>query len=181
MVRKIVLTVPHATNTRNQQCTVRDTCDSFALSGASILQTELELNGFQTELIVGNINRLELDLNRIGSRFSALFRQKIRDATKEKDVFVLDVHSFPPDYQWSSGMENNNVIVLFDFEKDINNIVPIQRLGGIKVVPGAQNDIMDEMLEKGIPSFLIEFNESGTVSLVRQVARRLIAFLKDLI
>jgi hypothetical protein len=176
MVRKIILTVPHATNTQNQQCTVRDTCDSFALSAASILQTEFELNGFQTELIVGNINRLELDLNRIGSRFSALFRQKIRAAIAEKDdIFVLDVHSFPPDYQWSNKI-GENVIVLFDFEKDISNVVPIQRLNGIKVIPGAQNDIMDEMLEKGIPSFLIELNENGTVSLVKQVARRLIAF-----
>ncbi len=168
----VVLTVPHA------KCSVNlagHNCDTSASPFARMLEAKLIESGRNVVTMYGDINRLEVDLNRVEARYTD-FRVKVRKAVVgyiEKMnglVFVLDCHSFPDKRGYSNvRISNPDVMLLFDNVVNFVNIFELMELlreKGIVVilVPGVRNDIIDEfnMAVKGVHvvSVLIEVNES---------------------
>lgn len=93
----VVLTVPHAVGSASREEHDRD----FVAPQMADLIAE-SLRGPSCALIVGDVGRSVLDLNRCVSRNSP-FRHRVRDAVDRARVLgcvpiVLDVHSFPPEH-----------------------------------------------------------------------------------
>jgi len=168
---KILLTVPHCVRKDGGFCTSRDNCDSKAIAMANVLQQTLP---WPTTVILGSVNRLELDLNRIESR-NHTFRNQIRNQITA-DTLVIDVHSFPEEETWGRGTWQQAIVLL---DKDPYNVMQNVNLFNIgPVLEGVNNDIMDECLQSGTRCFLLEVNESSSMEQLRQIAIRVKNFLQ---
>lgn len=179
---EVVLTVPHNTcidNSKLSKLTFDESfekskkivhmCDFIAASAAKLIKKFLGL--LNTTVFIGKVYRdrcERCDLNRFNRKTG--FRPKLTKYLKKnrakKKLFVLDVHSFPPN------MERRKMEKLKDldcFVLDDSNPIKnystefvkfmIKNKVKTKVIKGSNNDIMDESRELGIPSFLLEFNE----------------------
>ena len=174
----LIITVPHAISC-NKIYLQDHPCDYYAEAMANIIKNEaLKTKQFkEVWMIVTPKPRTHLlDMNRINSR-SEQFRidiyNKIKTSIKNGlNVWVLDSHSFPPDYypynnakftilDTRYGDPDNITIYVkkfIDFAKQHN--ISIQSIAGSDPWGQETNDIMDTSRELGAKSFLIETIES---------------------
>ncbi len=171
MSRTMLITVPHAVNTKNEICYVRDMCDSKAQVAANVFEKIANSYGYKCLIVVGDINRKNLDLNRKESRFNSIFRTKIRKSTFD---FAIDMHSFPPEETWGLSY-HPNAIALFDYNSNDEWMQPIlSKLSNIVILlEGKGNDIMDEILEYKKPCFLLEISEIATIESIEELAKKI--------
>lgn len=164
----VVITVPHAI------CPTlfpKDHfCDYFAPTAAEAIRSRLEALGVDSIVFTPKPgeDRTVCDLNRPWCR-TTRYRQelfKFVNQNRDKILFVLDVHSFPPG---SRDYGATSITILDDdhsydmrFQWYTMNLGTCIERAGIQVgvAPGELNDIQDEMRELGFESLLVEFNEN---------------------
>lgn len=103
----IIIAVPHAKcdEVNYPSSKGHHVCDHIAPRAASLLKSELSKFGYKIiGPIMGNINRMKVDLNRIESRDTD-FRQDIwnhilSESTQGNQVVVLDIHSYDDRAPW---------------------------------------------------------------------------------
>ena len=139
---------------------VRD-CDRVAEQAAKSLFSVLSKK-IDTTLIVADMLRAQMDLNRIQSRQTG-FRKCVR--SKLPDIqLLLDIHSFPASTVWA-GLGNLELVVL-DNEPGVavwTKLAADLKKRGVRAayVRGSlENDIVLEARLAGVSSVLVEFNES---------------------
>ncbi len=162
----VLITVPHA-KCPNINVNNSHPCDISAVPAANLLENFLLQKSIRTKVLIGDINRVEEDLNRIKSR-GTIFREKIEKIMKDEsgNLLIIDMHSFfEPAF-------NNAKLAILD-ERDslavaehTDYIIDLQQTllaGGFntQVFWGKlrQNDIMIRARESNVPSLLLEVNE----------------------
>jgi predicted N-formylglutamate amidohydrolase len=158
---RVILTVPHAA-CRSEDDKILHVCDVVAKRVAEKLHEALSAKGHAVILHIGDINRLEVDLNRPEGRETE-FRKRLEKDFNKAD-FLLDCHSFPRrDGSWvedivllkwnDDGLDNRFYVHhLADYliKKDLN----------VSVMEAAKvNDIVKHSLENKLPAILSEFSE----------------------
>ena len=104
----IVITVPHA-NCDAKGVQWEHPCDYVAPAGAYALATHLRKRGTSPNLLMGNINRAQLDLNRPAAANSA-FHRTIASKLAPGCVYV-DMHSFPGTGYWGKVWGQNELVL----------------------------------------------------------------------
>ena len=165
-----VITVPHA------KCHphIRDhLCDFASLPAAIVSQKSLKQNALVIAPIIGDINRFDVDLNRIESRETEFRHRILQEIETAKvtghPVFVVDVHSFNRGADWGTDHDDDLVLVLLDGRKRYNiSGIPemLKELLGddltdlISTGGSHLNDIVATAQDAGaLGSILIEFSE----------------------
>lgn len=171
----IILTVPHAACDN----VGAHPCDSGAPRAAAFLQEALAQKDVQ--ILTGDTPRSVCDLNRIECRQDTAFRQRLSALRPD---LVLDIHSYPGWPLESSSFTPYEIVVLLDGGHAAsaslsNRIVGKLVQAGVRAakLEGIRNDIQDEFHERGIPSTLLEFNESLSDSRTREIAAAVAASL----
>lgn len=155
----VIITVPHS------ECLDREdlifkirTCDYRAEQAAKILYHQLIQNGIKSEILIGDITRIKIDLNRKESRntqFRTQLASKIKQYISEDyDVFVIDMHSFP----------SNDFCIYFISFPQVSQFAhlaaqKLERFTTIPIYKGQNNDIIEQAYDLGATSILIEVNE----------------------
>jgi hypothetical protein len=166
----IVFTVPHATNVDgNVTCNTHIYCDTDALRVARAFSLRVP----NSQLLIGDVNRTQMDLNRIESRYTTSFRSQLRDMSKQ---FVLDIHSYPQDEMWGLGFSSPAVFLVDD--GSLIDLVKWNRVFQLPMLRGQGNDIMDEMTTLGIPSILLEVREGISGVFIDGLIDGFLRFLK---
>jgi hypothetical protein len=149
----ILITAPHS------YCIDEDKrdCDRISKIAAEILSKELRMKAiFSTEL------RSTMDYNREASK-DTKFQKEIDNYIETNNPKLnIDVHSFPNDppidFYIIVNYMNDYLTKLFD--NMTNNGLDFKILqGSSKKDNQPSNFILDKMFLKGIPAFIIEFNE----------------------
>lgn len=174
----LIITVPHALKCDKKS--KGHPCDSLSVAMANIIKSEaIKRAKFKEvwETISEKPRTYELDMNRINSRsekFRVDIMKKIKDSiSRGIIVWVLDIHSFPPDYypyndakftilDTRYGDYNNITSYVLKFIEFSHNKISIQTLAGSDPWSDQTNDIMDTSRELGAKSFLIETIENLT-------------------
>ncbi len=171
MSKTVLITVPHAVNTKNETCSVRDMCDSRAQVAATVFQKIANVYGYKCLILVGDINRKDLDLNRKESRFKSTFRARIRQSNFN---LAIDMHSFPPTENWGLTY-HPNAIALFDYNINNSWMEPIlsKLKNTVPLLEGKGNDIMDEILQDKKPCFLLEISEIAKIESIEELAKKI--------
>ena len=171
----IIITVPHAMCRSSKE---RD-CDGRAAVAAQILYNILKAKGCDTLIEISGNYREEVDSNRKESR-DTLCRKQLHRTIKEQQklgkVFVLDMHSFPPDYPAMGHLKAYFIEMDFtttggrryqgwsDADKVWAQLAIQESLGeaNARIVLGdLQNDIMLTSIIAGVSgTVLLEINES---------------------
>lgn len=210
----MIITVPHASGC--DPTGLSHICDYSAQAMATTLSKALTSKGIpHNDPFISLIGRRELrdnehsmDMNRKWNRDSP-YRINIRDAILRAKmdgylVWVIDVHSFPPEYKPFSGSEKkedqNDFIVLDTayYEKEqviftpyVERLVELMNTRSVKteLLEGAHphhgvnleatNDIMDTSRALGAKSFLIEANESIKQKKMRDASEAIADFIKE--
>lgn len=179
---KILLTVPHSLCIKNS----RRNCDYLADDASMNLDKNFrKLHKAITYRIKADKNRNAIDYNRKIARNSR-WRVFVRKIMLDESVDVLlDIHSFPSEYSsfgyFSTESTPSNfsteytkiipeVVILdsyhsnnkfLDYNTSINfNKYLLKYKILSKLLVGGENDIIMDGRKKGIPSVLIEYNES---------------------
>ena len=169
--QSVIMTVPHAT------CPVRGgegqpraphPCDTIAVRAAQSIYDSQRGVFFYATVVAASTPRATCDLNRDACRnhpWRAHVRRVISEALsstgRNPTVFVLDVHSFPPDAEGWSAYE----VVLLDDDPTPTAYTEslarrLKRAGvAVAIGRGRDNDIQDEARAAGHKSVLVEFNE----------------------
>jgi len=138
--------------------------------------------GVKNEIVIGDVNRRTLDLNRRESRYTADFRERIRQLVTERSadsrMFTLDIHSYPKHHEWA-GTAGYPMVFLYaggPAPAWVGNMAALIRKNidrGITIIDGIGpvNDIQDELHTLGFEAVLLEFNESNTAPTEEQLAR----------
>lgn len=174
----VVLSVPH------EMCKFINSghyCDPSARILADTLFISLQnLGGTAVVLVPGDINRQDIDLNRMGARFTP-FRQEIKNIVNsfistpppkgmKKIIYLVDCHSFPTGqgHYSTKTVPNPDVAILFDDASTEGLVTTLQKIlysHGIVAnrISGCHNDIIDEFNQRDTNSIiipvLIELNE----------------------
>lgn len=182
----VILTVPHATCTTTSH--INHSCDFAALSAANELSKALENVGIESLVLAGDINRGITDLNRMVSRYTTDFREavraEVRRRSSKREIFVLDVHSYPQNSKWGlypivflyaggrvpKWADSMGMAIISELQKPITIL---DNLGQI-------NDIQDEMHSLGVKAILLEFNESNPREVLLRIARSIAQSLRKL-
>lgn len=120
-------------------------------------------------ILIGNINRTLIDLNRIQSR-NTRFRKRIREEIEKrrnKRIFLLDCHSFDKthDFRDKNQFVDPEFVIIYDHEKfkqDAFKLKDMLLLKNIKVnvIKGNKNDIIEEFQSyEDITCLLLELSE----------------------
>ncbi len=182
----VVVTVPHA------QCPpiaipTSHPCDLLAPQAARCLWLKQEKIDVHRPFF-GTIPRTECDLNRVQCRNTS-YRKRVREfvlENQESTVFVLDIHSYPPDTnEWTS----YELVVLDDSTTKPRDysfaFVDFMKDSGIPILlgKGKGNDILVEMRGLGQRSFLLEFNESlmNDPNRFREICDAIVLWLNTLV
>ena len=171
----IILTVPHAIAINNQRCKEHRYCDSLAIDAANIIQKTFVQHGIPSIILLGDINRSKIDLNRLESRNKTVFRDILRKSINNKSI-VIDIHSFPNTEQWGFA-DPQKAIFLYDADIQKSPLAQIISKSN-KLLKGINNDIQDEMHELGLESILLEVNENY-LEYVSVVATQLVSAIKN--
>jgi hypothetical protein len=158
----IIFTIPHA------KCEAFDPkhlyCDELALYSAEMMQTSIQGNNdIDSILIIGNISRFFVDLNR-KQLYKTKFFKKLKSAIiLSKDynhTILIDVHS-------GEFKESNSLVVPYDHDgiyddKIINGLKRNLNLHEIDIKHGVikENFIIQYAFKNKIMSILLEFNEN---------------------
>lgn len=171
---RVLLSVPHAL-CRNIEDKQKHFCDVVSERSARKLFDLLTSRGHKVMLRVGDINRIETDLNRPEAR-ETTFRKKITEDLKRAD-FLLDVHSFPQEHlSW------NCDLVLLKWNKDgqDNRTMVADLLGtlahkdlDVATSPAEKvDDIVATSLSAGTPALLVEFSEKAFEKRQREILEK---------
>jgi hypothetical protein len=166
LIPTAVITVPHYTCIK----TVYHLCDTKAYDMAKRIRDKLAEYGINTIILLGDINRSIIDLNRKESR-NTEFRKVLRREVKERisqnpqrKVFLIDCHSFDRGFKTRDNPDPQFVI-LYDTGCEmqyIHKLYTNMKDAGIRVnlLEGLNNDIMDEFtcIHNVIP-VLLEISE----------------------
>lgn len=200
----VIITVPHASGC--DQTVFNHYCDYYGEKVASVLSHAMRDVKVANEIpFVSTIGRRQTDMNRKWSRETE-YRLSIDDAigraiSLRYDVWVIDVHSFPPDYLPFSGSNNpdeqNKFIILDTRIEKPNYVTPyvrdlvhelLDKGIAIETMEGAHphpnvldedtNDIMDSARTMGAKAFLIEANENTSNEVIAQTSKAIATFIK---
>lgn len=168
-----ILTVPHAVCPPQARGHM---CDIVAPSVAKAIWAAGG-DAVEAPYVPSNTPRTECDLNRTECRDHP-FRNMLRERLlREPRVgFVIDVHSF---WRTAPTFSPHELVVLDDvpsggtfptsYVRDYAQMMA-KRGVDIAVIRGIKNDIIDEMRTRGVPAFLLEFNESLSGARMRELA-----------
>lgn len=140
--KRVLLTIPHA------KCGESGICDKDVLKHAENLKNELDKLNITNKMIIGNIERTKIDLNRKESKQTDF--QKRIDKELDKIDILLDIHSF-----YSPNRESAYFLKLDNRMDNFVKCTNIDAKDGSK-----KNYIMDKAIRRGKKSILIEFNSS---------------------
>lgn len=135
-------------------------------------------------LRVGDINRMETDLNRPESRDTE-FRKRIEADFKRAD-FLLDVHSYPQEHvSWNSDL----VLLKWNQKGQDNRELVADLLGRLAhadldvATAHAEkpDDIVSQALEHNLPAILVEFSEKAFEKRQKEILEKFSATLSDFI
>jgi hypothetical protein len=160
-VCRILLTVPHGCSEKTPVCD--ENADLIAKRTADLLGC--------ADLYIYRGNRKRLDGNRRGSRLTE-FRRNIKEFNKKFDSLVLDIHSFPPEYESWKDYE----VVVFDLstKKDdtlVKKFVDELNRLGLKtgIAKGSnKNDVVYTTTKGGDLGILFEFRDDLDVEKVSE-------------
>lgn len=180
---RILLTCPHAYCGNNSidrnYFESEHFCDLIAEDMTNELYTKLSKNN-QVDIEIGKTARPECDLNRIQCRNTS-FRRKISQKMQNFDL-ILDIHSYPSNSEYGA----YQAVILEDrpLSRDLSSYSLYQYLisNGINVglLQGRGNDIEDESHEKGIDSFLIEFDEDMSLKFNQNLINLISEWVRNL-
>jgi predicted secreted protein len=167
----LIVTAPHAACFDSDEN--RHYCDYVAGISAKVLNEEARAIGNTCFFNNPDVYRPEHDLNRYEGRshgfrpaLTALITKIASNERMRSTALVIDVHSYPYDYQFSSQSRSDTVIVFMEPRIEPRYSLPIilaLREHGIvcDFVQGHStvNDIEYESREAGIASFLMEVRE----------------------
>lgn len=193
----IIITVPHASGCGEYLSNNLHPCDSAALKLADWFVEAVKnykLIQLKGPYVSSTPRDLEgNDMNRKESR-STEYRQHLRRVTKKaikeyEKVWVIDVHSFPPDFRYPT--KNDVDFVVLDTRNHgpktdyVNNMISTLQKKKISVedIEGAHstgdetNDIMDTSRSLGANSFLIEAKEGISNEEMKRTANEIISFI----
>lgn len=155
---KLLITVPHARCPPNVPPDSHP-CDFAAERMAKLIHQRVP----NSKLLLGDVPRTALDLNRSAARESA-YRETLRGLVHE-GVTVLDVHSYPR----GAFRTNTETVLLSNPANRAESASLAEAIQGRGVstalLRGARNDIQQEMTELGIPALLLEVREDGAAPL----------------
>ena len=171
----IIITVPHSV------CidTIDRDCDRRATTAARLLYRILIAKGCDVHLHTSDLYRSETDANRLESRNTRWRKQLgelINTKLKTGPVFVIDVHSFPPEDGFTGSYKAYMIELWFrtndkiyqgwsDSEKRVAKLALNSTLGDkTDILLGDwANDIMLTSNMAGANTVILEVNESTTV------------------
>lgn len=111
-------------------------------------------------MLIGDVNRRELDLNRRVARKSP-YRNVLRSFFRDGRV-LLDIHSFPPKttmkYDHSEVAVGTNRYQIEDYVKELTDYIYARDIFTFSV-GGLVTDIITEAKGYGVEAYLLEFNE----------------------
>lgn len=187
MKTEVVETTPHS------YCIPGDTttehkCDFSAGISGKILQDELVDTGIPVKWFPSDTHRSIYDMNREPSR-ETKYRKDVASyvagevATPGRETWVIDVHSFPPEY---TGFENHEVALLI-FTNQMRNprnslLVEYLKVGKIDYgiyEASPLNDIMKTSIAMGAYSILIELNERLTKPRITYIMEIVARWIKE--
>ena len=177
---EIIITAPHTFDDKKEDG--HDT-DWLSESLADELHATLHNRGVPVLLLKGEIDRDDLDLNRLESE-NHEFHKTLDDALPQADM-LFDIHSYPPYYPvWSdydivlfhngpyhTDKDNLDVLELFEY---IKKRIPDASIY-IELANETQHFIQNKGLSYDLTSFLVEINENRT-DLVEDLAEALADF-----
>jgi predicted N-formylglutamate amidohydrolase len=187
----VIITVPHAAGCDTFRTDAVGSkynshpCDKAAHYFASFLADAMSRQDINVvEIFVAKTPRSVLDMNRYVSRGDD-YRNQVdntveQEIEKGKTVWVVDCHSFPPDYMWEGTRRETNFVVLdtrdggketkyvskmvehINENMKLNSPLPgahVEAVRGADSTYSQSNDIMNRAREMGARSFLIEIKE----------------------
>ncbi len=180
----VLLTVPHGTGCTEYQYNSHP-CDSDAELMARDLQAAIKAQGLDySSILVSETPRSRVDMNRIVGRDTSYRRHLsslIKDKLQGHSVWVIDVHSYPPEHHWDSRNLDFYVLDTQSSGQTTSYVSALESLmgGDIGVISGGENDIMNTSRELGARSFLIETKEGIHPGYRRDVANRIVQFISS--
>lgn len=177
---EIIITAPHTFNDNKDDG--HDT-DWLSEALADELHDTLHNRGVPVLLLKGEIDRDDMDLNRIESENHG-FHRTLDDALPQAEI-LFDIHSYPPYYPtwgeydivlfhngpYHTDKDNLDTLELFEY---IHKRIPDASIF-IELANETQHYIQNKGLAFDLSSFLIEINESRT-DLVEDLAEALADF-----
>lgn len=180
---RILLTVPHAV-CRNEEDKTSHFCDVVAEGAARKLFDHLTSKGHKVMLRVGDINRIENDLNRPESRDTD-FRKRVEKDFSRAD-FLLDVHSYPQEHvswnsdlvllKWNQNGQDNRELVA-----DLLGELAHADLDVATAHAEKPDDIVSQALEHNLPALLVEFSEKAFEKRKKEILEKFASVLSDFI
>lgn len=178
---RILLTVPHAV-CRSEEDKSKHFCDIVAEGAARKLFDYLTDKGHKVMLRVGDVSRIENDLNRPESRDTD-FRKRILTDFKRAD-FLLDVHSYPQEHvswnsdfvllKWNKGGQDNRELVA-----DMVGAMARADLDVATANAEQVDDVVAHALENNLPAMLVEFSEKAFEKRKKEILEKFAATLSD--
>ncbi len=187
----IIITIPHAKcpNVQNRL----HLCDFSAKANGEKLYSLLQNAknpSILSEIIIGDIPRNVCDLNRFECRNNTVFRKRIRtiinENKKNKNIFLIDMHSYPN--QDSFG-KNADVVLLYKNKDGFSNhavnlwnfLGRNTKESGIKIIliKGKDNDIIYEAQNiLSTKSILIEFYEKLSENNINIILKQIVEWIQ---
>lgn len=163
---KILITAPHAEPSDVNGHTYDVIAGEMAKSLASLLKGK----GYSPVLILGDVPRTELDLNRPegeGTDYHNYINAELEGAT-----LLIDVHSYPPD---SKRYTDYEMVVLdmpvegYEVAKGVYAKLRAKNLN-VALLPGYTRDYdVMKAIERGVNAVLIEHNEDTNIKVLSEL------------
>jgi len=175
-MKRFLITVPHCVC--NSDSHISHSCDFVAEDAAK--QMYHYFGDIKPIMIYADVNRDTVDYNRQHARDSE-FRQIVRDQINIVDPYCLiDVHSFPEDapgeFEGAEVAIGTNQPVIEPYLKDV--VYYLSRLGIKTLAVGPIIcDIVTEIKEYGIDSYLFEFNESLDINRMSWIVEHIVDYM----
>jgi len=163
---KVIVTAPHGNKFLN---------DVIAGHIIKHLVKLLDKTDIQYETFINEEPRSSGDQNRPPARDSP-YREALRESLVEGADLLLDIHGFPN--STTSPFKGHDIVVLRSYKTQgtlpayyyylLKNVSdPTMKVGLLPAT--AENDVVKEALEHGIPAILIEHNESQASELLAKI------------
>lgn len=178
---RILITAPHAV-CRNDEDKQNHFCDVVCERAARKLFDYLTSNGHKVMLRIGDINRIETDLNRPEARDTD-FRKRVEKDFGRAD-FLLDVHSYPQEHvSWNSDL----VLLKWNQHGQDNRDLVADLLGRLAKADldvatahaEKPDDIVSQALEHDLPAVLVEFSEKAFETRQQMILEKFSKVLSD--
>ena len=179
---QLLLSVPHAACP--SEPAHRHLCDSLAPAAARSIASAYGADS--VHLLLGDVPRSIMDLNRARARDSTRYRERLRKLMRDNPhAVLLDVHSFPAG-EASFGPTDVEVVLLDDssppeaYSFALRNTL-LDADVSVRLMLGSRvNDIQEEARERGMRALLVEFNESLAQRRLDHIAGAVVRWLSNL-